>query len=144
MKKLIASLILMHLTISPLSVHAQEDLDAHQQKGLQDTTNLLKSKSERDAFIRKSKNAKEADDKAGAIAGSSEGKEEIYDMSSQIFEKITQESKGDPAKMQQLLEDAQKNPEAFYNKYFTSEQKARLKKIADKSDSKKAKATPPR
>jgi hypothetical protein len=141
MKTLFASLILMHFTFGAPRAKA-DNLDAHQQKGLQDTQNLLKSKAERDAYIKKHKNAQEADDKAGAIAGSGEGKEEIYDMSSQIFEKITQESNGDPAKMQKLLDDAQKNPEAFYNKYFTAEQKARLKKVADKSAAKKAPIAP--
>lgn len=116
------------------------DLDEHNQKGLHDTQNLLKSKSERDAFIKKNKDAQDADAKAGAIAGSSENKEELYNMSSEIMEKITTETNGDPAKMQKLLEEAQKDPKSFYEKYFSESQKAKTKKIAEKSSQRKPSA----
>jgi len=121
---------------------AHAELDQHQQKGLSDTKTLLKSSAERDAYIKTDKRAQDVDDKVSALAGSSENKEEIYGIAAQVMEKMTQEANGDPAKMQRLLMDAQTNPEAFYGKYFSDQDKAAVRGVANKIDSKKAAVAP--
>jgi hypothetical protein len=136
MKTLIVCLILLQ------AVNAHAKLDASEEQGLSDTQSLLKSSSKRNEYFKKNKDAQQTDDKVSALAGSKENKEEIYDLSSQIMETITRESNGDAGKMQQLLNEAQKNPQAFYDRYFSAEQKAKLKKIAEKSDSRKPSAEP--
>jgi hypothetical protein len=143
-----AALILILATVPALaSVQAQaaggDDLDPHSREGLQDTQHLLKTPSERDQYVNKDPHAKEVDAKVSALAGSSQNKEEIYDLASQVMETITAESKGDPAKMQQLLEEAQKNPKQFYDRYFSAEQKARLHGLAQKIDSPKKRPSTP-
>jgi len=72
------------------------------------------------------------DDKVSALAGTSQNKDEIYGIAAQLMEKIAQETNGDPEKMQLLMLEAQKNPEAFYKKYFNDEQKAKVRGVASK------------
>ncbi len=110
------------------TAHAQ--LDTHQRQGLDDTKTLLKDKKQRDDFIKTDKKAQEVDAKVDALAGSSKNKEEIYGISAEVMEKLTVETGGDPAKMQKILDEAMKNPEAFYNKYFDDKAKARVRGVA--------------
>lgn len=125
MRYLLPLLILIHVT-------AYAKLDAPQTEALQQTKDLLKDPSARQKAINKDPKAKDADDKVSALAGSSENKEEIYELASQLMEKIAQETNGDPDKMQKLMLEAQTNPQAFYNKYFNKDQKTKVRGIANK------------
>lgn len=121
-------------------VHA--DLDEHQQKGLSDTKTMLKSPSEREAYLKTDKKARDVDDKVNALAGSAENKEEIYGIASQVMERLTQEANGDPEKMQRILLEAQSNPQAFYGKYFNEKDKAAVRGVSGKIQSTKPAAAP--
>ncbi len=121
-------IILIILFAISFSAHAQ--LDQHQRQGLEDTKTLLKDKKQRDDFIKTEKKAQEVDAKVDALAGTSKNKEEIYGISAEVMEKLTVETGGDPAKMQKILDEAMRNPEAFYNKYFDDKAKARVRGVA--------------
>jgi hypothetical protein len=124
MKALLLCLALIHL-----SAHAE--LDQHQQQGLKDTKEFLKNKDERQKWIdEKGGKAKEVDNKVEALGGSKENKEEIYGIAAEVMEKIALETNGDPEKMQKLLQEAQGNPKAFYEKYFDDKSKARVRGVA--------------
>ena len=116
---------------------ALADLDKYQKEGLSQTKSFLKNPSERQKAVDADPHAKDIDEKAGALAGTPENKEQMYDVASQLIEKIAAEANGDPAKMQEMMAEAQKNPEAFYNKYFDDAQKAKVRDIAKKSESSK-------
>lgn len=118
---------LLLIFLNPL--YAQ--LDQHQRKGLDDTKTLLKDQRQRDEFIKTDKKAQEVDAKVDALAGSSKNKEEIYGISADVMEKLTVETNGDPEKMQKILNEAMKNPQAFYNKYFDEKSKARVRGVAN-------------
>ncbi len=124
MKVLLLSLVLVHTA----AAHAQ--LDTHQQQGLKDTKEFLKTPDERRKFIDKNAKAKDVDNKVDALAGSKENKEEIYGIAAEVMEKIAIETKGDPQAMQKLLQEAQGNPRAFYEKYFDDKSKARVRGVA--------------
>lgn len=136
MKYLTAFLILMHVG-STMVQTAHADLDQHQQKGLEDTKALLKNAQDRNAFIKTDKKAQEVDQKVDALTGGGANKEEVYGISSDVMDKLTHESNGDPEKMQAILQEASKNPEAFYNKYFDDGAKARVRGVAGKIDAQK-------
>jgi hypothetical protein len=106
------------------------DLDVHGKKGLEDTQKLMRSKSERDKAIKGDKQAEDVDAKVDALVGSDKNKDEIYDISAGVLEKVAAEAKGDPDKMQMLLQEAQANPQKFFEKYFSAEQKARVRGLA--------------
>ena len=107
-------------------------LDADQKKGLEQTKTFLKNKGERQKEIDKDPKAKDIDNKVDALAGTPENKEEMYDLASQLVEKIALEANGDADKMQRMLMEAQKNPKAFYEKYFDESQKSKVRGLATK------------
>ncbi|MBX3021432.1 MAG: hypothetical protein KF799_07105 [Bdellovibrionales bacterium] len=125
------------LCLSLIPIAAAAELDEHQRKGLSDTKKMLVNPSERNEAIKNDKKAKEVDAKVDALAGSPENKEEIYGIAASVMEKITVEAQGDPEKMQRLLLEAQTNPKAFYDKYFTEADKARVRAVSGKIESKK-------
>jgi len=106
-------------------------LDSDDQKGLDSTINLLKSQKDRQKAVEANPSAKDVDNKVSALAGSNQNKEEIYGVSANVFERIVKEANGDPAKMQQMMNEASQNPEAFYNKYFGDGDKAKVREIAN-------------
>ena len=109
---------------------AAGDLDAHSKKGVEDTQKLLRSSSERSKAIKGDKQAEDVDAKVDALVGSDKNKDEIYDLSAGVLEKVAAEAKGDPDKMQLLLQEAQANPEKFFEKYFSADQKTRVRGLA--------------
>jgi hypothetical protein len=113
------------------------ELDKDQQEGLKQTQDLLNNPAERQKAVDADPHAKDVDNKVNALAGSKENKDEIYGIASEVFQKVAAESNGDPAKMQKLLEEAQKNPQAFYDKYFNDADKARVRGVANKIQSDK-------
>jgi hypothetical protein len=127
----------MLVYISLVSLSAFADLDKDQRQGLKDTQELLRSPKDRAAAIAKDPKAKDIDDKAGALAGTPENKDEMYDIAAQLVEKIALQANGDPNKMQQLMIEAQKDPKAFYDKYFDDTQKAKVRGLANKIESNK-------
>ncbi|MGE4131492.1 MAG: hypothetical protein AB7F86_07620 [Bdellovibrionales bacterium] len=121
-------IVLILLTLIHVSAWAQ--MDEHQTKALQQTQDLLKSPEEREKFLKEDQKAREVDNKVNALVGGSGQKEAIYGVAADIMAKITAETNGDTAKMQKLLEEAQSNPEAFYQKYFDASQKSKVRDIA--------------
>lgn len=119
-----------------IASQVQAELDQYDQKALQQTQELLKNPSERNKAIANDKAAKDIDAKTGSLAGSAEKKEEIYSIAAQVMEKITKDANGDPEKMKKLLQEAQSNPEAFYNK-FDSSQKSQIQNLAGKIEAQK-------
>lgn len=113
-----------------LHVPGQAEMGPDERKALKQTQELLKDSAQRAAAVRRDPKAQEMDKKVEALAGSPENKAEIYDISAQVMGKITTEANGDPVKMQQIMLEAQKNPKAFYEKYFDVDQKAKVRGLA--------------
>ena len=59
------------------------------------------------------KAAKDADAAASALAGDKGNLDEMYGISAELIGVIGEQTQGDPKKMQEYLERAQKDPEAF-------------------------------
>ena len=117
-------------------------LDADQKKGMEQTKTFLTNKSGRQKEIDKDSKAKDIDNKVDALAGTPENKEEMYDLAAQLVEKIAAEANGDADKMQRMLLEAQKNPKAFYEKYFNESQKAKVRGLATKIEGGSAGSAP--
>ena len=127
--------ILCLIVVQNLAVAQMEK--PHEQ-ALQETKTMLRSPEQRKQAIQNDHTALEIDSKVEALAGSPDNKEEIYDVAADVFQTISTKAKGDPEKMQQMLLEAQSNPQAFYRKYFNSEQKARVRGLAGKIERQKA------
>ena len=59
------------------------------------------------------KSAKDADAAASALAGDKGNLDEMYGISAELIGLIGEKAQGDPKKMQEYLESAKKDPEAF-------------------------------
>jgi len=98
---------------------------------LKETQSMLTDKKKREAAIKEEgSKAQQADHLAEKIAGP-QGKDDMYALSADLMVLLEKESGGDPDKMMKILEQAQKDPEAFYNR-FSPEQKAKVKAITEK------------
>jgi len=108
-----------------------EDLDAASQQALQQTQDLMKNDSARQQVIDQSPELRKMDGKVGDLVGSPANKDKMYDISAGVMKKLTEEGGGDPEKMKALLEEAQKNPEKFFNDSFSADQQKAVRDIAN-------------
>lgn len=125
-----------------LTSPAFAQLDKDQEQGLKDTKEFLKNSKERQDWINKNAPAKDVDNKVESLAGSKQNKDEIYGIAADVMDKLTRDAKGDPAAMQKILDEAQGNPEAFYNKYFDEASKQRVRGVANDIEKKGTPASP--
>ncbi len=126
MQKLAMSFLLF-LVVSGLP--AQAELDASVQEGLQKTKALLTNPTDRNKAIEKDPKAQDVDRKMKALVGEENG-EQVYKIAAEVFERIVQESKGDPEKLKAMMEQAQKDPQGFYKQYLSEQDKAGVRGIA--------------
>ncbi len=85
------------------------------------------------------KSAKDADAAASALAGDKGNLDEMYGISAELIGVIGEKAQGDPKKMQEYLERAQKDPEAFLKSLPLAQQEKihQLSKKIEKNSVKK-------
>jgi FtsZ-interacting cell division protein ZipA len=116
--------------IALFSVSLWADLDAPSQQALDQTQSLLTSPADRQKYIEQHPDAAAADERVKSLTSSPEEQKAVYDLSAQVFSTTTKQTNGDVAKQKELLEQAQKNPEAFFNSLPADQQKA-IRSLAD-------------
>ena len=62
--------------------------------------------------------------------------QELYEISADVLEVLVKKYKGDPAKMNEVLLRAQKDPEGFAKTEFTSEQLEKVKALSKRAPAK--------
>ena len=110
---------------------AVEPLSTESEEALQKTQDLLRDKKLRQKAIEESTEAKSADSRVNSIAQDEKQRQEIYEASSDIMKDVVTKTSGDPEKMNQLMINAQKNPENFY-KDLKKEDQQKIKEISEK------------
>lgn len=110
---------------------AADDLDSASREALDKTESLMKTPAERQKYIDAHPDAKAADKKIDDLTGDPQTKEMMYKTSGDIFADMVQKTNGDPEKQKAILDEAAKNPEAFYNQ-LTPEQKDQVRDLATK------------
>jgi NAD-dependent oxidoreductase involved in siderophore biosynthesis len=106
--------------------------DAATQEAYTKTQSLLQNPDAREAAAQETPAAKASDAYVKMLSGNDPAAtQKIYDLAASVFEIIVREGKGDPEKMQALVGDYHKNPEAFAKK-FSPEQKSQLRDISSK------------
>lgn len=130
MRKILPILAVACFTFIGLA-HADDSDDA-----LRDTQKLLNDPALRAADAKTSADSAAAQQRILELVkktGASE--KDIYSLSSSVFADIVKKANGDPAAILKLLEDAEKNPEAFA-KSWKAEDQAKLREIASQSNKK--------
>jgi hypothetical protein len=110
--------------------------DATYANALQQTQNLLRNSETRKAAIN-TEPAKAADKTAEITAlGDPAAKSEVYNIAADLMPWLLEQSQGDPLKMMQLIQEAQKNPQAFLQKMPVAERQ-KIKKLSGFIEQKK-------
>lgn len=117
------------LSISVLA----EELDAVNTEALNKTIELLNSSSQRQTVTDTSPEAAKADNMAKELMGSPQNVDKLYNAAGEIFRKLAQDNNGEVAKMVEALQNAQGNPEAFYQS-MTPEQKEMIRKLGESAN----------
>ena len=104
-------LILLSLILAVPTAGAQQHAnDEHVQKALQQTQQQLRDKNEREKAVNENEKTKAADayiDQVGI------NKDETYDLTADIMADLVKQTEGDPKKLQELMEQAKRDPAAF-------------------------------
>jgi hypothetical protein len=112
--------------------HAQAQVDAASKKAQQQTQDLLKNRDEREKTSKSDPKAQKAiQDVKNLTGGDQKSEDDIYSLAADLMPVLVEKSNGDPNKMMKILEDAQKDPEAFA-KSWTPEQRRKLQQISEK------------
>ena len=130
--KLTPVLILVFAGFTVTSILAPtpaQALDKESQEALEKTKRLLTNPAERKEALKKDANGQAADDKVKALGGSPQQTEKVFDISAKVMDKMVHETNGDPAKLQEIMANAQKNPEAFF-KSLPAEQRQAIERLA--------------
>lgn len=110
--------------------------DKIKKQATQQTQELLTNKEEREKAAKNDPKAHKALQDVKNLTGrDKQSEEDIFGLASDLMPKLVEESGGDPNKMMQILEEAQKDPEKF-SKRWSPEQRKRLKEISEKLGSK--------
>jgi uncharacterized alpha-E superfamily protein len=109
-----------------VSLYAETTEEA---KALDETLSILVSPEQRKQILDKDPKAKEADDFALQVGGNAANQQKIYELAAKVMADLAKSGNSDPDKMMQILEKANKNPEAFANT-FSPEQKKMLQELA--------------
>lgn len=86
--------------------------------------------------------AKKADAAAADLAGDSKNLDEMYGISAELIGIIGEQSQGDPKKMQEALDKAQKDPVGFL-KSLPPDQQEKIHQLSKKIESNKMKKVSP-
>ena len=136
------NLVLLYILMSglaPVSFSQKaEGLSEEDQKALRQTQELLQDPVLRQKYLKENADAAKTDQNVRSLGGNKENTEEIYAISADIAATLVHETGGDPAKMQQLLQEALKTPEAFAGR-LSPAQINRIKKVSEKIDAQSVK-----
>ena len=107
------------------------------EKALSEAQQVLRSPSERQEVISKDKKAQQADQMASEAVGHDPIlKNEMYDLSADVLNHVMKTSNGDPAKAQELLMNAMKDPKKFMDSLPAANQQ-KVRDIANSVEKKK-------
>lgn len=106
-------------------------LDASSEEALRKTQEMLRDSNQRATVIQQSPDAQRNNTSLESMAGSKENTNAVYDLSADVFADLVKQSNGDPVLMQEKLEQAQKNPEAFLRS-LSADKRQRIESLAGK------------
>ncbi len=105
-------------------------LDANDEQALAETQRLLGDQKALEAFAKENPDAKKALDQAALTTGGDKKKQsEMNAISADVFKDMVKSSNGDSAAMQEKLQQALKDPNAFLQQ-LSPEQQKRIRELA--------------
>lgn len=129
MKKISIFGLILGLSVVNSARAENKKMDAASQEALRQTIQLLNSPVQRGEVIGKDPKAKSADDQVQSLMGTPENTAKLYELAGKIMENLATQAEGDPQKMMEILEKAQRDPASFAAS-FTPEQQKMLQDLA--------------
>lgn len=113
---------------------AVAELNKYDAEALEKTKNLLRSESQRNAAIEKSSEAQKYTQKMDQMGMNQNQKNQTFEISPDIFDKMVKEQNGDAEAVKRLLMKAQQNPEEFY-KSLPPESRNQIRSLSSEIES---------
>jgi hypothetical protein len=111
-------------------------LDPSNQDAVNQTKQVMTDPEKLKAATANDPQAKQADENAERLMGNKTDTADLYKLSADIFGNVASDANGDPAKMQESLNQALKNPAGFADS-LTPDQAAKLHQLTNKVESRK-------
>lgn len=115
-------------------------MDSTTRSALEQTQKILRDPSARGKVLDSDPSARKNDSNLLQITGGGANQQEIYEIAAIIFEGLLSETSGDPAEVEKIMSEAQKDPTKFYEKLKPADQ-SRIKKLAEKIQASQMKST---
>ncbi len=116
---------------------SQNSFSQVDQDAVSEAQKVLRSTSQRQELISKDQKAKQVDQFASEVVGNDPAlKSDMYEVSADILKHVMQASDGDPAKAQELMQQAMKDPKQFLKSLPAAEQE-KIRQIANSAERKK-------
>lgn len=137
----IASIVLL---VSMYALFVKAELDAPSQEALTKTQETLTSAQKREAVQKENPKYQESEKALDHLYKGNQGqKQETYELASQVLATLAEKANGDPKKMQEIITQAQQNPEKFMQEYFSEVQKQQVRALANDLEKDKNTPVPP-
>ena len=118
------------------------ELSRDSNEALEKTTALLTTPSQRNEALQSDSKALEADQNVRKFLGSDKNTEEFYKLASEIFKDQVNKGNGDVKNLNNQMDEAKANPEAFGSS-LSNEQLKQLRDLASKVEEKQSKIISP-
>lgn len=133
----IQGIAMRHLLIILIFVFTSSStfaMPADYEQARQKTNELLMNKAARDKYIKGKAGAMAADQKVHAITSDPKQQEAIYQEAANVFNEVHAKVKGDPKALEKMMDEAHKNPKAFYESLSPAQQQS-LRDLAKQFES---------
>lgn len=114
-----------------LSANFAYALDQASQEAKKQTSDMLRDPKQREQAVNENDKTKAAHKNMERVTGNPANTQKAYEISADIMDSMVNQTGGDPAQMQKILEEAQRDPEGFYKK-LTPEQRKQIQELAGK------------
>jgi hypothetical protein len=112
--------------------------DTKESDPVEEVQKILANPELRSKELKSNEGGARVDQNVRELGGSEANVEEIYSITADIMATLVKDVDGDPAKLQVLVQEAMKNPEAFKSK-LSPAQIQRIKAVSAKIDAEKKK-----
>lgn len=132
------------LLVSMYAIFVKAELDSSSKDALTKTQETLTNAQKRQEAFKENPAYRESEKAANEVFKGDEGKkQQAYELTSQVLATLAEKANGDPQKMQEIMAEAQRNPEKFMQEYFSEGQKQQVRALAADIEKDKKVPTPP-
>jgi hypothetical protein len=108
-----------------------DELDEFSNQALLETQHILVDQKSRQNAIAQSAASHQADSQVRSIAGNPQNVQQMYQISSDVFGDIVKKSQGNPAQVEETVDDLKSNPQNLYQN-ISENSRLKIKELSEK------------